>query len=63
MGDRGGTRSVTKCHKVSSWGHPGVILEERSGKVRKGHERSEKVRTSQGRSEKVMEGLILTLDV
>ena len=54
---------MTKCDKVSSWGHPGVILKERSGKVKKGQERSRKVRIGQGWSWKVMEGLILTLDV
>ena len=32
-------------HFVSSWGHPGVILEERSGK--KGQERSGKARKDQ----------------
>ena len=47
------------CKKVSqsvSLGSSFVILEERSGKVRKGQERSGKVKKGQDRSGMVMEG-------
>ena len=48
------------CDKVSSWGHPGVILGSSwghpKGKVRKGQERSGKVKKGQDRSGMVMEG-------
>ena len=67
---------MTKCLKVSPWGHPssswrkgqersGKVKkgQERSGKVRKDQERSGMVRKDQGRSGKFIEGLILTLDV
>ena len=50
---------MTKCLKVSPWGHPLSSWrkgQERSGKVRKGQERSRKVREGHGRSWKVMEG-------
>ena len=50
---------MTKCLKVSPWGHPSSSWrkgQERSGKVRKGQERSGKVRKGQDRSGMVMKG-------